>query len=133
MFLLLINRLVNDIEFFKIRDKPLAPFLATRLESTRARLFSGVEIPPKSNEMIILCEDFNIDLTIHDSFFKEAFQLALAKFLINILIITLQFQFLLLLDVLIHTLFNYNHTITIYYSIKILKNLKILKLINLQI
>ena len=80
MFLLLINRLVNDIEFFKIRDKPLAPFLATRLELTRARLFSGVEIPPKSNEMIKLCEDFNIDLTIHDSFFKEAFQLALAKF-----------------------------------------------------
>ena len=30
--------------------------------------------------MIKLCEDFNFDSTIHDSFFKEAFQLALAKF-----------------------------------------------------
>ena len=58
----------------------MAPFLATRLELIRARLFSGVEIPPKSNEMIKLCEDFNIDFTIHDSFFKEVFQLALAKF-----------------------------------------------------
>ena len=43
-------------------------------------MFSGVEIPPKSNEMIKLCEDFNFDSTIYDSFFKEAFQLALAKF-----------------------------------------------------
>ncbi|CAG8828762.1 4886_t:CDS:2, partial [Cetraspora pellucida] len=74
------QQLVNDIEFFKIHDKPLASFLATRLILVRARLFSGVEIPPKSNEMIKLCEDFNLNSTIHNSFFKEAFQLALDKF-----------------------------------------------------
>ncbi|CAG8789928.1 10115_t:CDS:1, partial [Cetraspora pellucida] len=56
------------------------PFLATKLTLVRARLFSRVEIPSKSNEMIKLCENFNLDSTIHDSFFKEAFQLALDKF-----------------------------------------------------
>ncbi|CAG8755952.1 796_t:CDS:1, partial [Cetraspora pellucida] len=55
-------------------------FLATRLILVRAKLFSGVEIPPKSNEMIKLYEDFNLDSTIHNSFFKEAFQLVLDKF-----------------------------------------------------
>ena len=81
-------------------------------------MFSGVEIPSKSNEMIKLCEDFNFDSTIHDFFFKEAFQLALAKFdkhvnnnsAISIFNATRCFDY---------ALFNYNHTITICYSIMI--------------
>lgn len=73
-------RLVRNLEFVKIRNKPVAPFLADRLELVRAHLSTGCQAPPKSNEMADLCQINQYDLSSYDVIFKEAFQLAYDKF-----------------------------------------------------
>ena len=49
-------------------------FLVTRLELIRTRLFFRIEILLKLNKIIKFFKDFNLDSTIYNSFFKEAFR-----------------------------------------------------------
>lgn len=68
------------MEFFKIREKPLAPLIITRLNQTHAFLQNGINNPPFNNEMTSKVNNSNLnidDLKLH---FSEAFQLALDKF-----------------------------------------------------
>jgi len=44
-------RLILDLEFFKIRNQAVAPFVASRIEQTRAFLQNGINNPPFSVEI----------------------------------------------------------------------------------
>jgi hypothetical protein len=68
------------LEFFKIRNKPVAPYVATRLEVTNAMLLSGCSQPPLNNEVLGLINDYYLDLDYYIAIFKEAFKLSLDKF-----------------------------------------------------
>ena len=68
------------MEFFKIRNKPVASYVATRLEVTNAMLLSGCSQPPLNNEVLGLIDDYYLDLDYYIAIFKEAFKLSLDKF-----------------------------------------------------
>ncbi|CAJ0625625.1 4167_t:CDS:2 [Entrophospora sp. SA101] len=72
--------LINDLEFFKIRNKPVAPYVATHLEVTNAMLLSGCSQPPLNNGVLGLINDYYLDLDYYIAIFKEAFKLSLDKF-----------------------------------------------------
>ena len=70
-----------DLEFFKIRNLAIAPFVSSRIDQTRAFLRNGTNNPPFSVEMTQLLSQN--DYQDHDYFtriFSEAFKLALTKF-----------------------------------------------------
>jgi hypothetical protein len=72
--------LFNTLEFFKIRNKPIAPSVLNQLVQLEAQLQSGVTNPPLSNEIMNKFTAFNIDSSTYLSRFQEAYQLALKKF-----------------------------------------------------
>ena len=67
------------MEFFKIRNKPLAASVANRIDQTQATLEYGANDPPISSEIIAKCNYHNINPSIYKPYFKEAYQLALDK------------------------------------------------------
>jgi hypothetical protein len=70
-----------DLEFFKIRNSAVAPFVASRIDQTGAFLRNGTNNPPFSIEMSQLLSQSNYQN--HNPFipiFSEAFKLALTKF-----------------------------------------------------
>ena len=70
-----------DLEFFKIRNLAIAPYVTSRIDQTRAYLQNGTNNPPFSIEMSQLFSQNN-----HENWedfipiFSEAFKLALTKF-----------------------------------------------------
>ena len=69
-----------DLEFFKIRNLAIAPFVASRIEQTRAFLQNGTNNPPYSIEMTQLLSHNNQNYEYFTPIFCEAFKLALTKF-----------------------------------------------------
>ena len=70
-----------DLEFFKIRNLAIAPYVISRIDQTRAFLQNGTNNPPFSVEMSQLLSQNNYEN--YDDFipiFSEAFTLALTKF-----------------------------------------------------
>jgi hAT family C-terminal dimerisation region len=68
------------LEFFKIRNKPLAHLISTRLYLLESYLQSGAIQPPISNEMRNKFDFMDVDQSLFLTMFREAFQLALNKF-----------------------------------------------------
>ncbi|GET02357.1 transcription factor E2F6 isoform X2 [Rhizophagus clarus] len=73
------KRLINDLEFFKIRNKAIAPFVYLRIVSLQAFLSSGTRNPPISNEIFQLLNEENQDIASFVSLFSRAFILANEK------------------------------------------------------
>ncbi|GBC23160.2 hypothetical protein GLOIN_2v1761741 [Rhizophagus irregularis DAOM 181602=DAOM 197198] len=73
------KRLINDLEFFKIRNKAIAPFVYSRIVSLQAFLSSGTRNPPISNEIFQLLNEENQDIASFVSLFSRAFILANEK------------------------------------------------------
>jgi hypothetical protein len=67
------------LEFFKIRNKPLAPFVANRINQTQAALEYGANDPLISTEIIAKCDSQRVDPNMFKPHFKQAYQLALDK------------------------------------------------------
>ncbi|CAB4411643.1 unnamed protein product [Rhizophagus irregularis] len=74
------KRLINDLEFFKIRNKAIAPFVYSRIVSLQAFLLSGTRNPPISNEIFQLLNEENQDIASFVSLFSRAFILANEKY-----------------------------------------------------
>ena len=72
-------RLVNDLEFFKIRNKAIAPFVYSRIISLQAFLSSGRRNPPVSNEIEQILNEENYERRPFVELFSEAFALAYEK------------------------------------------------------
>jgi len=72
-------RLVNDLEFFKIRNKAIAPFVYSRIISLQAFLLSGRRNPPVSNEIEQILDETNYDRESFIELFSNAFALAYEK------------------------------------------------------
>jgi len=71
--------LINDLEFFKIRNKAIAPFVYSRLISLQAFLSSGRRTPPISNEINQILVEANYDEESFATLFSQAFTLAYEK------------------------------------------------------
>jgi hypothetical protein len=71
--------IVDDLEFFKIRNKPIAPFVTQRLVHLEAALQSGVIQPPFNDQMNAKFQEKNFDLSAYVAIFQEVYQLALNK------------------------------------------------------
>ncbi len=72
-------RLVNDLEFFKIRNKAIAPFVYSRIINLQAFLSSGRRHPPVSNDIEQILDGTNYDSEPFISLFSRAFTLAYEK------------------------------------------------------
>ncbi|GBC26506.2 CGG triplet repeat-binding protein 1 [Rhizophagus irregularis DAOM 181602=DAOM 197198] len=73
------GRLFNDLEFFKIRNKAIAPFVYSRIINLQAFLSSGRRNPPVSNEIEQIFNERNYDREPFISLFSKAFVLAYEK------------------------------------------------------
>ena len=71
--------MVNDLEFFKIRNKAIAPFVYSRIVSLQAFLSSGRRNPPISNEIEQTLEETNYEKGQFISLFSKAFASAYEK------------------------------------------------------
>src|SRR6266540_4072713 len=69
-----------DLEFFKIRNLAIAPFVTSRIEQTRAFLQNGTNNPPYSVEMIQLLSHNNQNYEYLTPIFFEVFRVVLTKF-----------------------------------------------------
>lgn len=69
-----------DLEFFKIRNLAVAPFVFSRIEQTRAFLRNGINNSPISVEMTQLLSQNYQNYEYLNPIFSEAFKLALKKF-----------------------------------------------------
>lgn len=67
------------MEFFKIRNKPLAAFVANRINQTQAALEYGANDPSILPEIIAKCNSCNVNPSAYTPYFKQAYQLALDK------------------------------------------------------
>lgn len=76
---LFIFRLVNDLEFFKIRNKAIAPFVYSRIVSLQAFLSSGRRNPPISSEIDQILDEENCSKESFVTLFSQAFSLAYEK------------------------------------------------------
>ena len=72
-------RLVNDLEFFKIRNKAVAPYVYSRIINLQAFLSSGRRNPPVSNEIEQILDESNYNRESFISLFSRAFALAYEK------------------------------------------------------
>jgi len=72
--------LVNDLEFFKVRNKAIAPFVYSRVMSLQAFLSSGRRNPPISNEMEQIFDGANYNKRPLIEIFSRAFVLAYEKY-----------------------------------------------------
>ncbi|RIA80329.1 hypothetical protein C1645_838905 [Glomus cerebriforme] len=73
------KRIVDELEFFKTGNKPIAPYVIRRLEKLKTELLFYTIQPPFSNEMNTKFLENNIDPKIYIKMFQEAYQLALNK------------------------------------------------------
>lgn len=71
--------MVNDLEFFKIRNKAIAPFVYSRIVSLQAFLSSGRRNPPISCEMDRILDEENCSKESFITLFSQAFSLAYEK------------------------------------------------------
>lgn len=71
--------MVNDLEFFKIRNKAIAPFVYSRILNLQAFFSSGRRNPPISNEIEQLLDETNYDRNSFISLFSKAFTSAYEK------------------------------------------------------
>src|SRR6266498_4403148 len=69
-----------DLEFFKIRNLAIAPFVTSRIEQTRAFLQNGINNLPYSVEITQLLSHNNQNYEYLTPIFFEAFRVALTKF-----------------------------------------------------
>ncbi len=69
-----------DLEFFKISNLAIAPFVTSRIEQTRAFLQNRTNNPPYSVEMTQLLSHNNQNYEYLTPIFSEAFRVALTKF-----------------------------------------------------
>ena len=67
------------MEFFKIRNKPLAAFVTNRINQTQAALEYGAYNPLLSSEIIDKCNSQRVNPNGLKPYFKQAYQLALNK------------------------------------------------------
>jgi len=67
------------LEFFKIRNKPLAAFVTNRINQTQAALEYGANNPLLSSEIIDKCNSQRVNPNGLKPYFKQAYQLALNK------------------------------------------------------
>ena len=67
------------MEFFKIRNKPLAAFVTNRINQTQAALEYGANNPLLSSEIIDKCNSQRVNSNELKPYFKQAYQLALNK------------------------------------------------------
>lgn len=72
--------MVNDLEFFKVRNKAIAPFVYSRVMSLQAFLSSGRRNPPISNEMEQIFDGANYNKRPLIEIFSRAFVLAYEKY-----------------------------------------------------
>ena len=72
-------RLVNDLEFFKIQNKAIAPFVYSRVINLQAFLLSGSRNPPVSNEIKQILDETNYNQEPFIELFSRAFVLAYEK------------------------------------------------------
>ena len=72
-------RLVNDLEFFKIRNKAIAPFVYSRIVGLQAFLSSGRRNPPISSEIDQILDEENFSKESFVTLFSQAFSLAYEK------------------------------------------------------
>ena len=72
--------MVNDLEFFKVRNKAIAPFVYSRVMSLQAFLSSGRRNPPISNEMEQIFNGANYNKRPLIEIFSRAFVLAYEKY-----------------------------------------------------
>ncbi|CAJ0648604.1 10976_t:CDS:2, partial [Entrophospora sp. SA101] len=73
------RRLIQDLEFFKIHDKAIAPYVFLRIENTKNLLRAGIENPPLNQSMIDLCRIHNVSEESLIPTFSQAFNLAYNK------------------------------------------------------
>ena len=97
--------MVNDLEFFKIRNKAIAPFVYSRIVSLQAFLSSGRRNPPISNEIEQTLEETNYEKGQFISLFSKAFASAYEKCEKHILSIQL-YHYSKQYNALIQDLFN---------------------------
>ena len=71
---------MNDLKFFNIRNKAIAPFVYSRVISLQAFLSSGKRNPPISNEIDEILEEVNGNRDLFISLFSQAFTLAYEKY-----------------------------------------------------
>ncbi|GBC02652.1 hypothetical protein RclHR1_04730013 [Rhizophagus clarus] len=71
--------IVDDYEYFRIKNKPIAPFVARRLARLEATLQYGCTHSPFNDELKIKFSASNIDPKLYIMIFQEAFQIALIK------------------------------------------------------
>jgi len=69
-----------DLEFFKIRNLAITPFVTSRIEQTRAFLQNGTNNPPYSVKMTQLLSHNNQNYEYLTPIFFKAFKVALTKF-----------------------------------------------------
>ena len=70
--------MIKDLEFFKIRNKAIAPFVYSRIVSLQAFLSSGRRSPPISNEINQILVEANCEESFI-TLFSQAFVLAYEK------------------------------------------------------
>lgn len=66
-------KIINNLEFFKIRNKSVAAYFTSRIEQTRSFLQGGIIDPPLSTQMIHEFSINNIDSEAYKIMFREAF------------------------------------------------------------
>ena len=71
--------MVNDLEFFKVRNKAIAPFVYSRVMSLQAFLSSGRRNPPISNEIKQIFIEANYNKRPLIEIFSRVFVLAYEK------------------------------------------------------
>ncbi|CAG8614198.1 6497_t:CDS:1, partial [Cetraspora pellucida] len=71
--------LVEDLEFFQIRKKPVAPFVTQCLTHLEVLLQSGIIEPPISKEIKHKFEDNHFKIDAYITIFHEVYQLAFNK------------------------------------------------------
>ena len=72
--------MVTDLEFFKIRSHPIAPYVFSRLDHTRISLENGTKDPPLCAKLIEKCASRGVDPIIYKTIFGEVYKQALIKF-----------------------------------------------------
>ncbi len=73
-------RLINDLEFFKIRNKAIAPFVYSRVINLQAFLSSESRNLPVSNEIKQILDETNYNQEPFIELFSRAFVLTYKKY-----------------------------------------------------
>ena len=76
---IILFRLINDLEFFKVRNKAIAPFVYSRITNLQAFLSLGKRNPLISNEIIQVLSEVINNIDPYIPLFAKAFTLAYKK------------------------------------------------------